>query len=303
MKVLSNKYIKSDIFLTVCFFVLMGSVNAYSPVPKNGPAEPLSTKFDLVRGIILVEAEMDGVVSNFILDTGSPMMILNEKSSESSDFQANTLQGGLSGEWRKIETFTWAGVHKFNMNALSLDISHLEYVTEKPIRGLIGYDFFGDFDLMLDFENKIVTLVPQHYATRIEKWNLKAELPFVLEGHIPVIEANIGDVQLRLGLDTGAGTNLLDINRKEEIAPELLAPIMNASVVGLSAGANSIFAADVLETTIAGTNYWNMRYVFSDISTLKNLEENNVDGLLGFPFFESGKFTINYGRKVICFWE
>ncbi len=294
---------KAAIIWFLLLILLNGDSYAFAFGAFNNTTEPYSTKFDLVRGIILVEAEMNGEIANFILDTGSPMMILNEKVIESTNYQANTLQGGLAGDWKKIDAFSWAGVHKFNMKALSLDISHLEYVTEKPIRGLIGYEFFGDFDLMLDFENKIVTLVPQDYVNKLEKWSLKAELPFVLEGHIPVIEAHIGDVHLRLGLDTGAGTNLLDYKRKDEIAPELLAPIHNASVVGLSSSANLIFAADVLETTIAGTNYWNMRYIFSDISSLKNLKDNNVDGLLGYPFFESGKFTINYGRKVICFWE
>ena len=264
---------------------------------------PFSTSFNLVKGIILVKAEMDGEIANFILDTGSPMMILNEKNVRSDTPRANVLGGGVSGEWKKIDQFSWGGVHKFNMKALSMDISHLEYITNTPIKGLIGYEFFGDFDLMLDFENKIATLVPPDYVTNVVKWKLHKELPFDLEGHIPVIDVAIGDVQLRMGLDTGAGTNLLDINRKSEIAPELIALINNASVIGLGTNPTSIVAADVLETTIAGTNYWNMRYVFSDISHLKNLHENNVDGLLGYPFFQSGKFTINYKRKIISFWE
>ena len=292
------------LLLTV-FILILGLTKTSAFGPGLNYDKPVSTSFDLVRGIILVQAEMDGEKANFILDTGSPMMILNEKANQhTSELQANTLNGGLTGEWKKINQFSWAGVHKFNMNALSMDISHLEYVTDKPIKGLIGYEFFGDFDLMLDFENKVATLVPPTYVTSVEKWRLKSQIGFELEGHIPVIHAHIGDVHLRMGLDTGAGTNLLDISRKEEIAPELIAPINNASIVGLSSnGASSIVAADVLETTIAGNNYWNMRYVFSDISRLKNLKDNNVDGLLGYPFFQSGKFTINYGKRVINIWE
>ncbi len=286
-------------------FSLIGTSKTNTFSLADGPAKPLSSSFELVRGIILVKAELDGEMANFILDTGSPMMILNDRATTASPgSQANTLHGSLSGEWKKIAKISWAGVQKFNLDALTLDISHLEYLTEKPIKGLIGYEFFGDYDLLLDFENEVVTLVPQDYVEIAGNWKLKAELPFSLEGHIPVIEANIGDVKVRLGLDTGSGTNLLDIARKKEIAPELLAPVQNARVVGLGAGGSQqIDAADVLETTIAGTNYWNMRYIFTDISALKNLKENNVDGLLGYPFFESGKFTINYGRKVIGFWE
>ncbi len=285
-----------------CFCALPSFSKTLDFSGNNSRDKSILTKFELVRGIILVEAEIDGKVANFILDTGSPMMILNEKAAEDAGLQANTLQGSLAGEWKQINTFAWAGVRKFNMKALSLDISHLEFMTEKPIKGLIGYDFFADFDLMLDFENRLVMLVP-HGKVGVEKRKLTAELPFELEGHIPVIEANIGDVPLRLGLDTGAGTNLLDLNLKNKIAPRLMVPVKNASVVGLSAGANTIFAANILETTVADKHYPNMQYVFSDLSSLKNLADNEVDGLLGFPFFESQKLTINYGRKVIYFWE
>jgi hypothetical protein len=263
-----------------------------------------STSFDLVRGIILVKAELDGEVSNFILDTGSPMMILNEKpTSEGTKPQANTIGGGLAGEWKTIGQFSWAGVHKFNMDALSMDISHLEYLTDKPIKGLIGYEFFGDFDLMLDFENQVVTLVPPNHVREVEKWTLKSELEFELEGHIPVINAYIGDTLFRLGLDTGAGTNLLDSNRKPAINEELITPVKNAAVVGLANGATRIDAADIVETTIADNHYWGMRYVFTDISNMKNLKDNQVDGLLGYPFFKSGKFTINYNERRLGIWE
>ena len=303
MKYLTLKNVHYSLLMVFLLTMMTGQSKANTIGTNDMVFEPTRTSFDLVRGIILVKAEINGKQANFILDTGSPMMILNEKNGQSTKIQANTLGGGLSGEWKKISQFSWAGVHKFNMKALSMDISHLEYVTNTPIKGLIGYEFFGDFDLMLDFQNKIAALVPPSYVANVEHWKLKSELDFELEGHIPVIEANIGDVNLRMGLDTGAGTNLMDITRKDEIAPELLAYINNASIVGLSSSPTSIVAADVLETTIAGTNYWNMRYVFSDISKLKNLNENNVDGLLGYPFFQSGKFTINYGRNVISFWE
>lgn len=290
-------------FLSFFLFAFMPSVFCTSASSPSKEFKTNSTSFDLVRGIIVVQAEIEGKQENFILDTGSPMMILNEIPNSSKAHQANTLQGEIAGEWKKIGQFAWAGVRKFDVEALSMNIAHLESITERPIRGLIGYEFFGDFDLLLDFEHQLVTLAPQDFAQKLENWNFNSEMTFVLEGHIPVIEANIGEAKFRFGLDTGAGVNLLDLSRKNEIVPELLAPIPNAGVVGVGAGFKDIVAADVLETTINGVNYWNMRYVFSDISNLKNLDENNVDGLLGYPFFQSGKFTINYGKRTISFWD
>jgi hypothetical protein len=59
----------------------------------------------------------------------------------------------------------------------------------------------------------------------------------------------------------------------------------------------------VVETKIGGLNFLDMRFIFSDISHLPNLVENEVDGLLGFPFFKSGKFSVNYANLTISIWE
>lgn len=293
--------------LIICFALcaFLKPFHLFSNIPsdKPNPIEPHSTPFELVRGLIIVQAEINGESGNFILDTGSPMMILNGTPSCESSTQANTLNGDLMGEWQKINVFAWAGIKKFNLDALSMDIGHLEFLAGKPLKGLIGYEFFGNMDLLLDFENQQLRLVPTGGTTKMEGWKLQAEVPFEMEGHLAVIEAQIGDAKFRFGLDTGAGANLMDIGRKGEIAPELFAPIKSTNVVGLSQNSDRYQAANILETNIAGKNYWNMRYILTDISKLHNLQNNNVDGLLGFPFFQSGKFTINYGEKVIAIWQ
>ncbi len=253
--------------------------------------------------MVIVQAELDGHLANFILDTGAPMMILNEKSTESTDFQANSLQGGMAGSWKTIEMFAWAGVRKFDLRALSTDIGALETVTNRPIAGLIGYDFFEDVELVMDFERLLITLLPQGSTAKLEGWTLKSQLPFTMAGHLAVIEANIGQVKLRLGLDTGANINLLNINKAKELDAELAVPVNNAGVIGMSGDSFKTYAADVIETNLGGLNFRDMRFIFSDISHLRNLVENEVDGLLGFPFFKSGKFSLNYAAQTISIWE
>ncbi|MBI1223952.1 MAG: hypothetical protein GC192_01830 [Bacteroidetes bacterium] len=284
--------------LLITCFILVNQLEAI-----NGPYLPTTTNFELIRGMVVVQAELDGSIANFILDTGSPMMILNEKNAISADFQANNLQGGMRGEWKNIDMFAWAGVRKFDLKALTTDISALEMVTGKPIAGLIGYDFLEDFELLIDFDRLLVTLVPAGAVAKMEDWSLRKIVPFTFAGHLPVIEAKIGDVQLRLGLDTGCNTNMLNNSKAEELDAELVTPVSNAGVIGMSGESININAADVVETNIGGLNFWNMRFVFSDISHLQNLVDNGVDGLLGFPFFKSGKFSLNYTARTISIWE
>ncbi len=291
--------IKAFILINV-LFLLLGSTSIFA---YKGDEFPTVTPFELVRGMVVVQAELNGQMANFILDTGSPMMILNEKMGETATLQANSLQGGMAGEWKTINMFSWAGVRKFDMPALTTDIGALEYVTNRPIAGLIGYEFLEDYELLMDFENHLITLVPQGKSAKLEGWLLKSQIPFTMAGHLPVIEAQIGNKKLRFGLDTGANTNMLSLTQSHEIDPELITPVNNAGVLGIAGDSHLTYAGDVVETTIGGLNFWNMRFVFSDISHLQNLNDNGVDGLLGFPFFKAGKFSINYFTKVVSIWE
>ncbi|MCC6726988.1 MAG: aspartyl protease family protein [Saprospiraceae bacterium] len=284
-------------------WLLLGLLFSNPVFSKNEGDLPAVTQFELVRGMVIVQAELNGQSANFILDTGSPMMILNEKMGETASIQASSLQGGMAGEWKTIGMFSWAGVRKFDMPALTTDVGALEYVTDRPIAGLIGYKFLEDFDLLIDFENLLITLVPQGKTAKLEGWNLKSQVPFTMAGHLPVIEVQIGDKKLRLGLDTGANTNMLDLQKAMELEQELVTPVSNAGVMGMTGGSQGTYAGDVVETTIGGLNFWNMRFVFSDISHLQNLVNNGVDGLLGYPFFKAGKFSINYSTKMISIWE
>ena len=293
---------KAFITLAAATFSLLNSLFA-----REAGSSPYlhftATPFEIIRGMVIVQAEIDGEPANFILDTGSPMIILNETVSEKADYQVNGLSGDAAGEWKKVNELTWAGVHKFNLNVLCMDVGHLDYIAGRPIRGLIGYDFFENFDLLLDFEHQILTLVPRGFTETLDGWRLKSVIPFELEGHLAVVNVKIGEQNLRLGLDTGSNTNMLDMLRKGDIDPELITPVGNTGVMGISPETENVFVADIVETSVGGINYWNMRYVFTDISHLQNLKDNKVDGLLGFPFFKSGKFSINYDTKIISIWE
>lgn len=289
------------ISLSILLLAMQKPLFGHTAMMLAEPEPVRLVNFSLVRGLVLIEAELNGVKGDFILDTGSPMLILNRKASELMQFEANTLQGALSGEWTTCD-LSWAGIHRFNLKALALDISHLEGITGKPIMGLVGYEFFGEMNLYLDFNLRKASLMTTAASDILNNTFIKENIPFTLEGHLPVIEAQIGSNKFRLGLDTGAGTNLLHLNRIGDIEPELLTPAGEAGLNGL-AGSQKVLSADIVETTIGASNYWNMRFVFTDISNLENLVSNQVDGLLGFPFFEGGKFSINYQEKILSVWK
>ncbi|MCB0522205.1 MAG: hypothetical protein H6577_13885 [Lewinellaceae bacterium] len=296
--------------ITIALALFVDSILPVYPLFADNPAYSIcvneldGTPFEVIKGLLIVKAEINGEEGNFILDTGSPMMILNSRPGESQkSSHAKSLSGEISGQWEKIDEFSWAGIQKFGMEALCTDICHLETIAGKPLRGLIGYEFFGNLDLLLDFERQVLRLMPPGFSDNMEGGGPALQIPFTIVGHLAVIEAKIGEASFRLGLDTGAGINLLDSSRKKDIDKNLYIPAKDAKIVGLDQARSSYSVVEVLATSVAGKSYPNMQYLLTDISNLHNLSDNHVDGLLGYPFFQSGRFTINYTKKIISIWQ
>lgn len=269
----------------------------------NANIPPTTTEFELVKGLVIVQAKLDGQFGNFILDTGSSMMVLNEKTAATGVFQASNFSGEVAGNWKSIGIFDFSGVQKYGLKALGTDIAPLEIIVNRPLAGIIGYDFLAGFELMLDFERRLITLAPAGEMVKVEGLKLRAEMAFSLAGHLPVIEAKIGDLTLRFGLDTGANTNLLSKEKVSLLYPALANLNTGASILGMSGNSYETGAVDVFETMVGEEGFRNMRYLITDFSQLQNLTANGVDGLLGFPFFQSGKFSLNYANKTFSIWE
>ena len=61
-------------------------------------------------------------------------------------------------------------------------------------------------------------------------------------------------------------------------------------------------SAIVKSTSIDELEYRNMEYLFADISHL-NEGQDQMDGLLGFPFLSKEKISINFKTNKICIWD
>ncbi len=294
---------KRQWLLVACFSFIFANTAFSFPRYNITDFEPTKSHFDLVNGMILVETYFEGTIAYFILDTGSPVVILNQQTENIQNYQALSFQGNIAGEWIKISEISLAGVRKFNLNAMSMDLSHLEGIAERPIQGIIGHNFFEEYNLILDLEEKYVSVVPHKFFKAPEDWKLVVEMPFILEGHLPVIKAKLGKSEVRLGLDTGSGKNIIDLKITDELNQESLSYTENINVTGLSQLPESMGSVKIPITKIGGDNYEQMSYLICDLASFGKIKERNVDGLLGIPFFKYGKFTINYKSKRIQIWQ
>ncbi|RMF20669.1 MAG: hypothetical protein D6765_16625 [Bacteroidetes bacterium] len=265
----------------------------------SGPVIP----FELVKGIMFIRAEVDGREGWFAIDTGAPEVLLNSRQPTSSGVESFGICGRVRARWTTLKTLRVGPVKRKHVPALALDLTHLEEITGRPIEGMLGYAFLKNYELFVDYAQGYLQLLSPKRRHRNTLPRPQTELPFVLNGHLPVVKARVGKRTLFFGLDTGAGANLLSSRKLKKIREHVVLPGPKAKLVGLSPEVRPSSLVTVAGTLIRDNHFPRLQFVVADISHMQSLESFNVDGLLGYPFLQATKFSINYRMRKLFIWE
>ncbi|MFT4760774.1 MAG: putative aspartyl protease [Paraglaciecola sp.] len=302
--------------LILCLILIINVAHAQSNVafldaPKTENSfvkfevrKEANKSFELVGGMIFIEANVNGKVGNFILDTGAPGVILNHKPVKKSE---NLVAGGINGTLEigevAINKFEWGIINLSNFTGYALDISHLEESFDRKIAGLIGFDVLADFELLFDYEKREVQILNARRNSLHKNNQPLQKISFQKQGHLPVIKAKIGKKTYRFGVDTGAEVNLLDKSILADFNHNLATLLPNESIQGLENNTQLVSVAQVHHTEVQSNDFPDMKYLFVDFSAVNHDRAERIDGLLGFPFLERSKVSINYKKQKIYIWE
>lgn len=260
--------------------------------------------FELAGGMLVVKASVNGEEGNFILDTGAPGIVLN---AENDEIQTGSNASSVGGDMQVgdvvVRDFQLGFIHMDKTQGHVLNVHHLETACGMDLMGLIGFEVLRNYELLFDFPNHKIKAFKSGSATYASSHAPKTTFSFILCGHVPVFAAKVGDKRAFLGLDSGAEVNLLNAKYFDKISPTNLTNVQSELLTGLDNLTKNVMAADVKMTRVKGEQLPGMRYVFADLSNLRNQLDTPIDGLLGVPFFENRVISIDYGQKKIRIWQ
>ena len=123
--------------------------------------------FRFINNLIFIEVEVNGVMLTFMLDSGVGQTILLSLEDKEVEFE-NIKKVKLSGLGSKDEIDGLISIaNKVAINKKMIDTNHRIIIILKedfnfsshvgiPINGILGYDFFKNYPVYIDFEyNKI----------------------------------------------------------------------------------------------------------------------------------------------------
>jgi len=285
------------------------SMSAQSDLTKSSQSV-IQVPFEMVEKLIVVEVELEGIKRKFILDTGSPKVVLNGKyfPSDSKGSFISNVKGvnaqNINMYTKKVSKLDFYGISTKNSEMMVVDLSHLKADIGFEFYGLIGYEIIRDYDLIFDYEKKLLTLIaPDHYETYKKTHLSKATLevvPMQQRGHIPVLETKVGDNLLKLGIDCGAEVDLLDASLYDQMQQQL-SNLGTEELKGAQKNVEVVSKGVLNSLSIGQKQFSSTPTLFKDITHLNSSLDAKIDGLLGYPILSKQRTLISFRRNELVF--
>lgn len=257
--------------------------------------------FELLRGMIVLNAEIDEQVGQFILDTGAPMIVINDQPAAGA-WQGASFQQAVAVGYTRVKEFAWAGDEQHALEALVVDISHLETAIQRPLEGMIGYNALNQYELFFDYERQSIMRCSPRKNILHQSAKPLISLPIEFFDHLPVITVQIGNKKLRFGLDTGACANLIDPSVLAQLDEADITTLPQEEIQGLDQAVTLTEAVMIDQIQIKHHSLESVKFLATDLSALRAASNHWLDGLLGYEFLKRLKFSINYPKGRMYIW-
>ncbi|MBV6442333.1 MAG: hypothetical protein DYG98_19125 [Haliscomenobacteraceae bacterium CHB4] len=265
--------------------------------------------FGCVNKLAVVQAEADGKKGFFILDTGTPDLTLNDLY-----FQGETSEKtfyGVNAEALDVQMkFVRLNIEGFvkDTEAKIIDFTAIEAYMGLPILGAIGNKVFEDCEVVFDYVFREFTIYRlnkngEPLQGRALHDPPRDTLSFEKKGCMPSVEMRVGEKNLRVGLDSGAGVNVLEENKKADIESCLknggkrsLASFGTDTLVASGAQLDSVRVRNIRCPALS--------VLFISLKQLnRDLPGPDLDGIMGYEFLSQYRTAINFRKKEIYIWD
>jgi predicted aspartyl protease len=260
------------------------------------------SSFEMVNGIIFVEAFLNGQAGTYIIDTGSPVLLLNNSDLNGKPITVNSATGDQTIREVDINSFNWAGLKKSNIKAWNIDLSHLEVSFQKEIKGVIGFNIIKDHKLIFDIVNSQVEVVKSLDEDLKAAINFKRVIPLQIRNERPYFNVKLGNKNFNFCLDTGAETNILNHEVHTQLNTKLQMEIGQTKLISFNSASSLDLKKYLLkEVGLGNVQLNNSVFSIMDLTEINNNSHKRIDGIVGLLFFQSSKIILDYPNKKLYF--
>jgi hypothetical protein len=267
--------------------------------------------FELVGSLILLRnLTVNGQRGSFILDTGSSYALVVDNTSFAKQLRAAPKSSGLGATGQVAQQqmpvtslqFGTAHYTGFTAQAISLEQIHRYVGPKVPLLGILGAGILRDYEVVIDYPHLRVTCYSRQAATPLPRPFVRQDsLPFTLVQGRPITTGYIGQVPVRLLLDTGSVRDNLDTAFCQTLAPANSPVLQGTDYTTGASGQRQRTQLGTLPSLVLGEVSWQQMPVemlhFARPTSGRAL---NFQGTLGYLYLlQLQVFSFHYGRQQL----
>ena len=280
-------------------------------IANNDPApygdfQTLVIPIKRAGNLIIVEAQIDSVEGNFVMDTGAPYLVLNATYFRDLPKMNDLESAGINGDAGEsfttiIHNFSLLDLHYSRITADVTDLSAIENGRGLKILGLLGTRLFRKFAITVDIVNSLMYIhkldaqgnIPEQ--ERIFKTPY-LKMPIKYTNDIIFLKGAVNENTVWFVFDSGAETNLLDYHRSKK-ALSSMQILSRSKLTGIGGSSFEVLYARFDKLTLGDKDFMRNRVLVTNLEKMGKAYDHSVDGILGYDFFSRGIFTINFVKE------
>jgi hypothetical protein len=275
------------------------------PIP-SGDFQTLIVPIKRAGNLIIVEAQLDSLEGNFVMDTGAPYLVLNSTYFRDAPHVEEKTSAGINGEsdgtfTTIVHNFSILDLHYSRITADVTDLSGIENGRGIKILGLLGTRLFSKFAVTIDLQNNLL------YIHKLDNnGNIPAEelvfkepylqVPFKYLNDIIFLKCSVNDKPMWFVFDSAAETNLLDYSRSRKMLKDMQI-ISRSKLTGVGGSTFEVLYARFNKLAVGDKQFFRNRVLITNLEKMGKAYDHSIDGILGYDFFSRGVFTINFVKN------
>jgi predicted aspartyl protease len=264
--------------------------------PVKGNTHGQEVRFDLYYNYLIVARGSAGPLKglNFLLDTGASPSVLDRRLAQKLHLEERptnvaVLNGSVTAGRTILPNLELGPIRKDNVDVLTEDLWFIQKALPVHIDAIIGLDVLGQSPFEIDYTSREIRFGPLP--------PLASSLPFRIRAGLPVVEAELNNLSVRLLVDTGAPSLILFKAR----TPSPVSPMKISSVQQSADTIGEVEQKLVrLQSVRLGEAEFGKKPVIMVPSRSDEIQDD-LDGLMSPAALGITKIAVDLGRGVLGF--
>ncbi|HET6253088.1 MAG TPA: pepsin/retropepsin-like aspartic protease family protein [Puia sp.] len=270
--------------------------------------------FTRAGNLILIQAKADTSTGFFVLDTGTPDLVLNLTYFRHYPTSNPTESGGVTGSvvmalQTTVDSLRLGPISYRRLEAGLINLAHIENNKRVKILGLLGLRLFEHFEMIIDYNSNRLYLhlinrkeTPAYRNPQLLDTSSYYIIPIDIESDKMIVYLFLKGRKLKFIIDTGAETNILDSRLPGKVF-EQVEITRRVTLDGSGSHKVEALVGALKGLHLGDRDIGNLPVLITNLQSMCDAYNNCLDGMLGFDFLSLHKIGFNFVTRKMYIWK